>query len=63
LQRAWQSRDAVTFVDYTQLPNGERRVVYLQPGHFVEEFTDPGGFLNQLIDNAITWRPEPANAP
>jgi len=33
--------------------------VYLQPGHFVEEFTDPEGILKQLILNAITWRPDP----
>ena len=41
-------------------PVGEGHVVYLQPGHFVEEFTDPQGILNQLILNAITWHPGPA---
>jgi hypothetical protein len=37
---------------------GDGHVVYIQPGHFVEEFTDPGNILNQLILNAITWNPE-----
>jgi len=37
---------------------GDGHVVYLQPGHFVEEFTDPDNILNQLILNAITWQPE-----
>lgn len=36
---------------------GRGEVVYLQPGHFVEEFTDPDGILNQLILNAIDWQP------
>lgn len=39
-------------------PAGDGYVVYIQPGHFVEEFTDPDNILNQLILNAITWRPE-----
>lgn len=59
-------RNGVTHAQATDgwiKPVGEGHVVYLQPGHFVEEFTDPGGFLNQLILNAITWRPEPASAP
>ena len=32
-------------------------VVYIQPGHFVEEFADPDNILNQLILNAVNWRP------
>jgi hypothetical protein len=36
-------------------PAGEGHVVYIQPGHFVEEFADPDNILNQLILNAITW--------
>ena len=39
-------------------PAGDGHVVYIQPGHFVEEFTDPDNILNQLILNAITWQPE-----
>ena len=39
-------------------PAGEGHIVYIQPGHFVEEFTDPDNILNQLILNAITWNPE-----
>jgi hypothetical protein len=38
-------------------PVGAGHVVYLQPGHFVEEFTDPESVLNRLILNAITWNP------
>ena len=38
-------------------PAGEGHVIYIQPGHFVEEFTDPDNILNQLILNAITWNP------
>lgn len=39
-------------------PAGEGHIVYIQPGHFVEEFTDTGNILNQLILNAITWNPD-----
>jgi hypothetical protein len=39
-------------------PAGEGHIVYIQPGHFVEEFTDPDNILNQLILNAIIWSPE-----
>lgn len=35
---------------------GDGHVVYIQPGHFVEEFKDPGNMLNQLILNAINWQ-------
>lgn len=35
---------------------GDGHVVYLQPGHFVEECADPGNILNQLILNAINWQ-------
>jgi hypothetical protein len=38
-------------------PAGDGHIVYIQPGHFVEEFTDPDNILNQLILNAITWKP------
>jgi hypothetical protein len=36
---------------------GKGEVVYIQPGHFVEEFADPDNILNQLILNAVNWRP------
>jgi hypothetical protein len=38
---------------------GKGHIVYLQPGHFVEEFSDPDGILNQLILNAVSWNPAP----
>jgi hypothetical protein len=38
-------------------PAGDGHIVYVQPGHFVEEFTDPDNILNRLILNAITWSP------
>jgi hypothetical protein len=44
-------------------PADEGHVVYLQPGHFVEEFTDTGNILNQLILNAVTWNPRQADRP
>jgi hypothetical protein len=36
---------------------GEGHVIYIQPGLFVEELTDPDNILNRLILNAITWNP------
>lgn len=54
-------RNGVTHAQATDgwiKPAGDGHVVYLQPGHFVEEFTDPDNILNQLILNAITWQPE-----
>jgi hypothetical protein len=39
-------------------PAGDGHIVYIQPGHFVEEFTDPDNILNQLILNAIIWNAE-----
>jgi hypothetical protein len=54
-------RNGVTHAQATDgwiKPAGEGHVVYIQPGHFVEEFTDPDNILNQLILNAIAWQPE-----
>lgn len=34
----------------------QQYVVYIQPGHFVEEFVDSDNILNQLILNAINWQ-------
>lgn len=53
-------RNGVTHAQATDgwiKPAGEGHVVYLQPGHFVAEFSDPDSILNQLILNAITWQP------
>jgi hypothetical protein len=53
-------RNDVTHVQATDgwiKPVGAGHVVYLQPGHFVEEFTDPESVLNRLVLNAITWNP------
>jgi type 1 glutamine amidotransferase len=36
-------------------PAGKGWIVYLQPGHFKEEFEQPA--VSQMILNAITWRP------
>lgn len=36
---------------------GKGQLVYLQPGHFGEEFQD--SILDQMILNSITWRPGP----
>lgn len=58
--RYTDDRNGITHAQATDgwiKPVGEGHVVYLQPGHFVEEFTDPEGILNQLILNAITWNP------
>jgi hypothetical protein len=37
-------------------PAGKGWIVYLQPGHFKEEFERPA--VSQMILNAITWKPE-----
>ena len=36
---------------------GQGHIVYIQPGHFVAEFSNPESVLNRLILNAINWQP------
>jgi type 1 glutamine amidotransferase len=37
-------------------PSGKGWIVYLQPGHFTQEFEVPA--VSQMVLNAITWRPK-----
>jgi hypothetical protein len=39
-------------------PAGKGWIVYLQPGHFTQEFEQPA--VSQMILNAITWQPTPS---
>jgi type 1 glutamine amidotransferase len=41
-------------------PAGNGWIVYLQPGHFTQEFEQPA--VAQMILNAITWQPKASTA-